>query len=157
MLPTKPSPFAILGLRGVVGLTLTIFLALQAHAQDAVDLSPSQLRDRVEAVNTAQNRVMLRGSTASDVNCLFDLYTEEFTYIHEAYGGTYTRDELYGNTMRYLEAGGYTMDVNRYEILSMIPGRNAVAVERLEDSGNVHLAVFEFDGPKVSRITEYWE
>jgi hypothetical protein len=39
----------------------------------------------------------------------------------------------------------------------MIPGKNAVAVERRENSGAIRLSVFEFEGYKVSKIIEYWE
>ena len=102
-------------------------------------------------------RVMMRGSTLADVDRLFAYYAADFTYVHEAYGGTYTREELYGNTVRNIEQGRYTLDEDRYTILRTIAGRNAIAVERRERGGARHLTVFEFEGPDVSKIIEYWE
>lgn len=57
-----------------------------------------------------------------------------------------------------MESGQYQLTEGRYEILDVMTGLNAAAVERLEvESGKVHLSVFEFEGSKVSRITEYWK
>jgi hypothetical protein len=57
-----------------------------------------------------------------------------------------------------LQAGRYKQAAARYKILNIMTGRNAAAVERLETaSGKVHLAVFEFKGESVSKVTEYWK
>lgn len=93
-----------------------------------------------------------------DVEALFSLYTDDFTYEHKVYGGVYTREELYNNSSRYLKAGQYQHTQGRYRILNILPGLNAAAVQRLEvESGNIHLAVFEFEGDKVAKIVEYWK
>ncbi|GAB5537489.1 MAG: hypothetical protein Rubg2KO_37380 [Rubricoccaceae bacterium] len=137
---------------------LLVFVAAPlAYGQDEAHLTEDQLLATVEAVNAAQNAVMRQGSDTSTVDDLFDLYTDDFVYEHEVYGGTYTRETLYQNTVNHLNRGGYTMTEDRYTILRRIPGRNAVAVERRENGGAIHLSVFEFRGAKVSRIVEYWE
>lgn len=131
-----------------------------AHATDLPSLTADELKARVVEVTDAQNKVMMQGSTAADLDQLFSLYTEDFSYIHEAYGGTYTREELYGNTVRLLQRGIYNKTEPRYTLVSTIPGYNSIAVERQETHEGItarHLAVFEFHGPKVSRIIEYWK
>lgn len=138
-------------------LLLCSLLSFSAHGKDEASLTADQLQKKVEEVTSAQNKVMMSNSTSEDVDDLFAYYTDDFTYVHEVYGGTYSRDELYGNTVRHLENGGYTLDKDRYTILRAIPGKDAIAVERRENTGAVHLSVFEFRGPKVKRIIEYWE
>lgn len=124
---------------------------------ESVTLSQQKLTELVIQLNDAQNKVMKKGSTLADVDALFDLYTEDFTYVHEVYGGVYTREHLYRNTTRYLKSGGYNKTKDRYLILNTILGDNAVAIQRLEDSGAMHLSVIEFDGEKVQKIIEYWK
>lgn len=140
---------------------LFAFIALvasHAHAMAQV-LTADELQARVVEITDAQNRVMMDGSTVADIDELFSLYTPDFVYIHEVYGGTYTRDQLRANTVRALEAGRYNRSQPRYRVTSMIPGHNGIAVEREEVSSGIakhHLAVFEFRDDKVSRIIEYW-
>ncbi|MEG3193866.1 hypothetical protein SNE32_16725, partial [Lysobacter sp. D1-1-M9] len=111
---------------------LVMFSAPFAQAADTPALSADELTAKVIEVTDAQNTVMMHGSTAADVDRLFSLYTDDFTYIHEAYGGAYTRDELYGNTIRLLERGIYAKTEPRYTLVSTIVGYNGVAVERQE-------------------------
>ena len=141
-------------------LVLAIFSAPIAQAADTVPPSSDELKAKVIEVTDAQNKVMMHGSTVADVDKLFSLYADDFTYIHEAYGGTYTKDELYGNTIRLLERGIYSKTEPRYILVSTIPGHNAIAVERQEThkgTTSKHLAVFEFREGKVSKIIEYWK
>lgn len=141
-----------------IALLAALCLAASGRAEDHTALSDDEIRQLVERVNHAQNRMMMRGSDAADVDALFDLYTEDFTYVHEVYGGVYTREELYANSVRYAQAGQYQFTEDRYSILQVLPGLDAAAVQRLEsNSGNKHLAVFEFEGGKVSKIVEYWK
>lgn len=141
-------------------LWLTMFAAPFVQAGNDDVLSADALKARVADVTDAQNKAMMRGATVADVDALFSLYTDDFVYIHEAYGGTYTRDRLYGNTVRLLARGVYDKVEPRYTIVSTIPGYNAIAVERQETHKGVtskHLAVFEFREGKVSSIIEYWK
>jgi len=133
----------------------TLLISL-SQAADSQVLSPEQMIVKVAEVTDAQNKIMMRGSTMADVDELFSLYTDDFVYVHEVYGGTYTRGKLYSNTVKNLESGRYDMTEPRYTIVSTISGYNGIAVEREEIGGAKHLAVFEFNGDKVSRIVEYW-
>lgn len=139
-------------------LAVLMSFSFFSHANSDIALPPDKLEARVRQVNEAQNRVMLKGSTMENVEALFSMYTDDFTYVHEVYGGVYTREELYGNTAKYVESGHYQLTEGRYRILDVMAGLNAAAVKRLEvESGKVHLSVFEFEGPKLSRIIEYWK
>ena len=139
---------------------LVMLVAPIARAGNADVLSANELKAKVVEVADAQNKVMLQGSTVADVDALFSLYTDDFVYIHAAYGGTYTRDELYRNTVRLLERGLYNKTEPRYTLISTIPGYEGIAVERQETHKGItsnHLAVFEFRDGKVSKIVEYWK
>lgn len=135
-------------------------LVFKLEAAEPVVLSEAQLRAKVAEVTQAQNQVMLKGSDQTDVDVLFALYSDDFIYQHDVYGGQYSKEQLYANTMRLLAMGKYDKTEPRYQILNQIPGYNAVAVERQEVHNGVvqrHLAVFEFRGDKVSKIVEYWK
>ncbi|MCK7595622.1 nuclear transport factor 2 family protein [Pseudomarimonas salicorniae] len=141
-------------LAGFLALLLSATIALAAPAE----VPEPRIKQLVSAVNEASNRVMRAGSSARDVDALFNLYADDFVYVHSAYGGEYSRQLLYDNSMKNLEAGRYKLEGDRYTIVNMIVGLNAAAVERVESkSGKHHLSVFEFEGDKVSRITEYWK
>lgn len=74
-------------------LAVLMAFSLFVHAGAGSTLPPDALEARVRQVNEAQNRMMLKGSTMADVEALFSMYTEDFTYVHEVYGGVYTREE----------------------------------------------------------------
>lgn len=149
-------------------MKLTISLALVAvllsstftSASEQHTLSKEAILAKVAVVNDAQNRVLMKGSEQTDLDYLFSLKTEDFTYIHEKYGGTYTRAHLYNNYLKGIEKGRYTFAHNRYEVVHILTGENTAAIQRLqtnkEGEHEVHLVVFEFRGGKVSRMVEYW-
>lgn len=39
-------------------------------------------------------------STVEDIDNTFELFTEDFTYVHPKYGGVYTREVLYNEYVR---------------------------------------------------------
>lgn len=149
-------------------MKLTLSLALVAmflssnpsYASEQKALSREAILANVAVVNDAQNRVLMKGSTQADLDHLFSLKTEEFIYVHEKYGGTYTRAHLYSNYLKGIEKGRYTFGHNRYEVIHILTGENTAAIQRLqtnrEGEHEVHLVVFEFQGDKVSRMVEYW-
>lgn len=141
-------------------LVLALLAVPFAQAADSLPLSAEELTAKVTEVTHAQNKVMMHGSTVEDVDRLFSLYSDDFTYSHAAYGGTYTKGELYDNTVRLLKRGIYSKTEPRYILVSTIPGHNGIAVERQETHKGVtkkHLAVFEFRDAKVAKIIEYWK
>ena len=123
-------------------------------------LSADELKAKVVEITAAQNQVMLKGSTPADVYKLFSFYSDDFVYRHDVYGGNYSKEQLYANTLRLLAMGKYTATKPRYRIVTQIPGYNGIAVERQEVHKGVvknHLAVFEFREDKVTKIIEYWK
>jgi ketosteroid isomerase-like protein len=137
---------------------LMFSLSFLASAQEKQEVSGRQVEELIEKVNLAQNKVMMRNSTPQDIEALFAMYSDDFTYVHAAYGGNYSRETLLGNTVRIQKAGRYNLDEGRYKILRVITGLNGAAIERMENkSGKIHLSVFEFKDGKVSKITEYWK
>lgn len=129
-------------------------------AAEPLVLSADELKAKVVEITAAQNQVMLQGSSQADVDKLFALYSDDFVYRHDVYGGNYSKDELYANTMRLLAMGKYDKTEPRYRIINQIPGYNAIAVERQEVHKGVvknHLAVFEFRQGKVAKVIEYWK
>ncbi|MBD1584578.1 hypothetical protein [Pseudoalteromonas sp. S16_S37] len=138
---------------------LAVF-SLMGQASEMESLSTAQLQERVKAINTLQNAILMKDSKVSDVDALFANFTDDFQYVHEGYGGNYSRQHLYDNYVKFLKAGEYQYTTARYKIISMIAGYNAVSVERQQEyEGKLenHLSVFEFNGSKVSKIIEYWK
>lgn len=141
-------------------LVLCLLVSTVSNAADdkAVDVSKERMNELVVAVNDASNKMLMRGSTLDDVDHLFSMYTEDFQYVHDTYGGVYTRDKLYNNSVRNVKAGRYNLTEGRYRVMNVMLGLNAAAVERLETkSGKIHLTIFEFKQDKVSKIIEYWK
>ncbi|WP_444909804.1 hypothetical protein [Microbulbifer sp. TRSA005] len=84
---------------GIITLFLILGISVNAGAKTT---SSIDLENVVRAVNEAQNRAMLATASINDLDELFDMYTDDFVYVHEVYGGTYTRKELYGNAAKYI-------------------------------------------------------
>ena len=144
-----------------IGMSVLMTVGLLSSLSiSAKALTPEVIMSKVVEINRAQNVVLMKGSTKADLDQLFSLKTEDFTYIHEKYGGTYSRDTLYGNYLKRVKNGQYTFEHNRYEIVHVLTGENTAAIQRLQTNTEgeqaLHLVVFEFDGDKVSRMVEYW-
>ncbi|WP_281559977.1 hypothetical protein [Thalassomonas sp. RHCl1] len=136
-----------------------LFTAL-VNASEVSGLSSDDLKARVTFINELQNKILMKGSLVKDIDALFSNFTDDFTYVHEIYGGTYSREHLYNNYVKFLKAGNYQRTADRYRIVSMIAGHNAISIEREQTYEGVtsnHLTVFEFKGKQVSKIIEYWK
>jgi ketosteroid isomerase-like protein len=145
-------------LKTLAALCLALLLGSAAVASEAPPLSTERIHSLVAAATEAGNRMMMRGSAPADVDAVFALYHPDFVYVHQVYGGQYSREQLYRNSLRNLEAGRFKLEQPRYRVQQVLTGLNAAAVERIElPSGKVHLAVFEFKDDRISRITEYWK
>lgn len=109
-------------------------------------------------------KVFQQNSTLEDINNIFDLFTDDFTYVHPNYGGIYTRDDLYNGYKRNQENGGYDGSVVDIKIENIIYGLNAITVSKRfitkEDGkvveGDEQMALFEFKDGKIFMIKEYW-
>ncbi|MBN3520232.1 nuclear transport factor 2 family protein [Algoriphagus lutimaris] len=109
-------------------------------------------------------KIFSKESDIKDVDRLFQLFSEDFTYVHQEYGGVYTREDLYNGYRRNLESGGYDGKIYDIHVFSVISGKNALAVSKKfisKTNPNPHkedgeMAVFEFKDEKIFRITEFW-
>lgn len=109
-------------------------------------------------------KVFQADSTPEDVDNIFELFTNDFTYVHPQYGGVYTREDLYNGYMRNQNNGGYDGSVVDIKMENKIVGLNAIALSKRfikkEEGkiveGEAQMALFEFKDGKIYRITEYW-
>ena len=109
-------------------------------------------------------KIFRKGSDMKDVEALFQLFTEDFTYTHQEYGGVYTKEDLYNGYRRNLESGEYDGSIYDICVFSLISGKDALAVSKRfvsktnpdpqKETGE--MTVFEFRNGKIYRITEYW-
>ncbi|MDF2157106.1 nuclear transport factor 2 family protein [Algoriphagus sp. CAU 1675] len=109
-------------------------------------------------------KIFSKDSDIKDVEKLFQMFSEDFTYVHEEYGGVYTREDLYNGYSRNIEKGDYDGSIYDIRVFSVISGKDALAVSKRyvsqtnpnpqQEDGE--MAVFEFKDGKIFRITEYW-
>ncbi|WP_231373975.1 nuclear transport factor 2 family protein [Aureivirga marina] len=132
--------------------------------QNNLEPHKDSLENIVEKYYDLNIKVFQADSKREDIDKVFELFTEDFTYIHPQYGGVYSRKDLYDGYVRNQENGGYTGEEADVKIINKIIGLNAVSVQRsyvlkkdgkLED-GNPQMTHFEFQNGKIYRITEYW-
>lgn len=124
---------------------------------DAVKpLSKEVLAKIFEAYQKAYDNVFRAGSDVKDVTTLFNFYTDDFEYNHPGYGGIYSRELLYNNTLKFLKKGDYN-DTPKRITLKKIIGKNAVVVEQqYEGETKTTMTLFRFKKDKIHYIEEYW-
>ena len=109
-------------------------------------------------------KVFQANSTVKDIDNIFVLFTDDFTYVHPKYGGVYTRESLYKGYVRNQKNGMYNGTISDIKILNKIIGLNAVVAKRVyiektdngTKEGETRMTLFEFKNGKISRIFEYW-
>jgi hypothetical protein len=109
-------------------------------------------------------KVFQADSTPEDIDNIFELFTDDFTYVHPNYGGVYTREDLFNGYVRNQKKGGYDGSVVNIKVENKILGLNAVAVSKrfmTKEAGKIvqgeaQMALFEFRDGKIYRITEFW-
>ena len=104
----------------LIGFFVGLLMSVTCFATGNTELSNERIKELVAAVNDASNRMMLKGSKVEDIDALFSMYTDDFVYIHEIYGGLYTREKLYNNSVKNMKAGRYKMDEGRYKVLNVM-------------------------------------
>jgi len=149
-------------------ISASIFLILFSTgpllAQDATKAHKDSLNSVVKNYFELNLIVFQPNSTVEDIDRIFDLFTDEFVYVHPKYGGTYTREELYEGYVRNQKNGAYNGSIADIRIGKKIIGLNACVVQKhfvekkgdeLEE-GEPQMTLFEFEKGKISRIFEYW-
>lgn len=145
-------------------LLLLLCLSSEIQAQETTKTSDNDLLSLVEQYYELNLTIFKGNSTVADIDKVFQLFTDDFTYVHPKYGGTYTRETLYKGYLRNQENGMYDGSITNIIIRNQIIGLNAVVVERayLEKTnegtktGEPRMTLFEFKEGKIFRIFEYW-
>ena len=141
-----------------------LFATNQIMAQNVTKAHKDSLEIVVKKYYNLNLKTFQANSTIKDIDRIFELFTDNFTYIHPKYGGTYTREDLYNGYVRNQKNGGYNGEVMDIKILNKIVGLNAVVVQRVyvekkddgTKKGEPQMTLFEFKKGKISRIFEYW-
>ena len=145
-------------------IMLMVTIVYQGISQEATKAHKDSLDVVVTQYYDLNLKIFQQDSTIEDIDTAFELFTEDFTYVHPKYGGTYTREDLYNGYARNQKNGGYDGKVTDIKIENKIIGLNAVVVEKrfvekkdgeLMD-GKPEMTLFEFKDGKISRIFEYW-
>ena len=149
--------------------TLTLLLVfagtLLGKTQDVIPTHKDSLEDLLNKYYELNIVVFQANSTIEDIDNIFELFTEDFTYVHKQYGGVYSREVLYDGYKRNQENGRYDGEVVDIKINNRMFGYNAIAVnksfilqkEEIVKTRDPQLALFEFKDGKIYRITEYWK
>jgi ketosteroid isomerase-like protein len=147
-----------------VSIFLFVVTTHQIFAQVATEAHTDSLNTIVAKYYELNLKIFQANSTLKDIDNAFELFTDDFTYVHPKYGGTYTRMDLYNGYIRNQENGAYDGTVRDIKIKSKITGLNAVVVQKMfvkiKDGeildGDSEMTLFEFENGKIFRICEYW-
>ena len=151
-------------LKILFSILLLFLLTNQIVAQDASKAHKDSLDTVVKKYYDLNLKIFQKNSTIEDIDRAFELFTDDFEYVHPKYGGTYTRQDLYNGYVRNQKKGGYDGKITDIKIVNKIIGLNAVVVEKRfvkkkDDGikvGDSEMTLFEFKNGKISRIFEYW-
>lgn len=151
-------------MRLIVFIFLTILTSSNLSAQEATKAHKDSINTVIAKYYDLHTKMFQAGSTVKDVDNAFDLFTDDFTYIHAKFDGYYTRESLYESALRNLNNGSYDGRVTGYNIHNKIIGLNAATVQKRfveKKDGNIveselQMTLFEFKDGKISRIIEYW-
>lgn len=148
-----------------------ILITLFFSAHNAAKAQQNNLITHKDSINYVLNqyyklnqKVFQQNSTIKDIDNIFTLFTDDFTYAHPNYGGVYTRDDLYNGYKRNQENGGYDGSVIDIKIENIIYGLNAITVSKrfiTKENGKMvegdeQMALFEFKNGKIFMIKEFW-
>ena len=151
-------------LKYILGILLLSITFNQINAQDSSNIHSDANTHVLDQYYKLNLKVFQADSTPEDVGNIFELFTDDFTYVHPQYGGVYTREDLYNGYMRNQKNGGYDGSVVDIQVENKIVGLNAIAVSKrfiTKEKGKIvqddaQMALFEFKDGKISRIYEYW-
>jgi len=141
-----------------------LFLIVNIDAQELKMTHKDSLNVVLDEYYELNLKVFQAGSTLEDIDAIFNLFTDDFIYVHPKYGGDYTRQDLYTGYKRNLEKGNYNGRVADIKINNKIIGLKAATVNKSfikkEDhqikEGNEQMSLFEFRDGRISKIVEYW-
>ncbi len=152
-------------LKIVVSTILLLFFATQQiTAQVATKAHKDSLNTLIKKYYDLNLKTFQANSTIEDIDSIFELFTDDFTYVHPKYGGSYTREDLYSGYVRNQKNGRYDGTTINIKVVNKITGLSAVVVQRVNvekkddeiKEEEAQMTLFEFKKGKISRIFEYW-
>lgn len=151
-------------LNKIGSIIILLLLSHATYAQQVGLTHKDSLNLVIEKYYALNLTIFKADSQVTDIDKLFSLFTDDFTYIHPKYGGTYSRQDLYDGYARNQKSGGFNESIINIKILDKIIGLNAVAVNKRFISrkegetkeGDEEMTLFEFKDGKISKIFEYW-
>jgi hypothetical protein len=99
-------------------------------AHEATKVHKNSINIILTKYNDLNLKMFQTGFTIEDVNNAFNLFTDDFTYMHSKFNGFYTRESLYKSALRNLNEGNYDGRVTDFKIESKIIGLNAATVHK---------------------------
>lgn len=148
------------------GTTLMLLLVTSEKlaAQELNKAHKDSLLAIVDQYYNLNLKVFKGNSKPSDIDTIFTLFTNDFTYVHPKYGGEYSRENLYKGYINNQKKGNYNGKIADIIIVNKIVGFNAVAIQKrfitktdnTTKEGELEMTLFEFKKGKISRIFEYW-
>jgi len=152
-------------MKSLISMFLLLFLNIVVKSQDVTEAHKDSIRKSVEHYYQLNLKVYQQTSTKDDIDNLFNLFTDDFVYIHPKYGGKYSRKDIYEGYLNNQKNGSYNGSITDVKIKNMIIGLNAVVTDRVylrhAESGELEevdpgMTLFEFRNGKISKIAEYW-
>lgn len=149
----------------LLSLALLFFLNIDVKAQEITEAHKDSIRGVVEQYYSLNLKVYQQNSTRDDIDNLFNLFTDDFVYIHPKYGGEYSRKDIYEGYINNQNNGSYNSSITDVKIKNMIIGLNALVTDRVylrrAESGEPEevdpgMTLFEFKDGKICKIFEYW-
>ena len=151
-------------LTSLISFLLFLFITSGINAQETNKTHSDTLNSIIKEYYELNIKVFQTDSKVTDIDNIFNLFTNDFTYVHPKYGGTYIRKDLYKGYLRNQKNGMYDGTITDIKILNKITGLNAVVVQRIyiektdneTTEGEPRMTLFEFKEGKIFRIFEYW-
>lgn len=146
-------------------ISLLLFLHIDVKSQELTEQHKDSIRIVVEQYYSLNLTIYQQSSTRDDIDKLFNLFTDDFVYVHPKYGGSYSRNDIYEGYINNQKNGSYNGSITDVKIRNLIVGLNALVTDRVyfkkTASGELEevdpgMTLFEFREGKISKIFEYW-
>ncbi len=146
-------------------ISFLLFLHIDVKSQELTEQYKDSIRIVVEQYYSLNLTIYQQSSTRDDIDKLFNLFTDDFVYVHPKYGGSYSRNDIYEGYINNQKNGSYNGSITDVKIRNLIVGLNALVTDRVyfkkTASGELEevdpgMTLFEFREGKISKIFEYW-
>lgn len=151
-----------------IGVALLVMVAISASASTST-CDAACKKGAIDAYFERLSAVYRLGSTSHDVDKLFELFAPNVRYAHKEYDANFGRAEWKEAFDANLKRGAYRKHPDeQIQITQLIHGQRHSAVEyrymRKAEDGSLQpaddqgglLALFGFDGDRISLVEEYW-